>query len=144
MYEYNTTIDRVVDGDTVDVWIDLGFDVRIFERVRMAGIDTPESRTRDAREKIFGKRATARVEELLPAGGKFRAVSASYDARGKFGRAMMDFYLPEGQMLCQMLIDERLAVRYHGQHKDDIRADHEANWDALDKEDTDGNQKPRR
>ena len=144
MYEYNTTIDRVVDGDTVDVWIDLGFDVRIFERVRMAGIDTPESRTRDAREKIFGKRATARVEELLPAGGKFRAVSASYDARGKFGRAMMDFYLPEGQMLCQMLIDERLAVRYHGQHKDEIRADHEANWDALGKEDTDGNQKPRR
>ena len=133
MYEYNVTIDRVVDGDTVDIWIDLGFDVRIFERVRMAGIDTPESRTRDKREKVFGKRATARVEELLPVGGKFRAVSGSYDSRGKFGRAMMDFHLPDGQMLCQVLIDERLAVRYHGQNKKDIRADHEANWDALDK-----------
>ena len=134
MYEYSVTIDRVVDGDTVDIWIDLGFDVRIFERVRMAGIDTPESRTRDAREKIFGKRATARVEELLPVGGKFLAVSASYDARGKFGRAMMDFNLPDGKMLCQVLIDERLAVRYHGQNKNDIRAAHAANWDALDKE----------
>ena len=135
MYEYNVTIDRVVDGDTVDIWIDLGFDVRIFERVRMAGIDTPESRTRDAREKVFGKMATARVEELLPVGGKFLAASSSYDARGKFGRAMMDFHLPDGQMLCQVLLDEKLAVRYHGQNKNDIRADHEANWDALDKED---------
>ena len=139
MYEYNTTIRRVVDGDTVDIWIDLGFGVRIKERVRMAGIDTPESRTRDDREKIFGKRATARVEELLPVGEEFRAVSRSYDARGKFGRAMMDFYLPDGQMLCQVLLDERLAVRYHGQHKDDIREEHEANWDALDKEDAHGN-----
>ena len=142
MYEYNTTIRRVVDGDTVDIWIDLGFSVRIKERVRMAGIDTPESRTRNDREKIFGKRATARVEELLPVGEEFKAVSLSYDARGKFGRAMMDFYLPDGQMLCQVLLDERLAVRYHGQHKDDIREEHEANWDALDKEDAYGNQKP--
>ena len=135
MYEYNVTIERVVDGDTVDIWIDLGFDVRIFERVRMDGIDTPESRTRNAREKIFGKRATARVQELLPVDGEFRAVSRSYDARGKFGRAMMDFYLHDGQMLCQVLLDEKLAVRYHGQNKNDIRAEHEANWDALDKED---------
>ena len=132
MYEYNVTVDRVVDGDTVDIWIDLGFDVQIFERVRMAGIDTPESRTRDDREKIYGKMATARVEELMPVGGKFLAVSTSYDARGKFGRAMMDFHLPDGQMLCQLLVDEKLAVPYHGQNKADIRAEHEANWDALE------------
>ena len=134
MYEYSVTIDRVVDGDTVDIWIDLGFDVRIFERVRMAGIDTPESRTRDKREKVFGKLATARVEELLPAGGTFRAVSASYDARGKFGRAMMDFELKGGRMLCPTLIEEHLAVAYHGQNKADIRADHEANWAILEAE----------
>ena len=132
MYEYNVTVDRVVDGDTVDIWIDLGFDVRIFERVRMAGIDTPESRTRDAREKIYGKIATARVQELMPVGDKFRAVSLSYDARGKFGRAMMDFRLPDDQMLCQVLIDEHLAVPYHGQNKADIRVEHEANWDYLE------------
>ena len=132
MYEYNVTIDRVVDGDTVDIWIDLGFDVQIFERVRMAGIDTPESRTRDLREKKFGKIATARVEELLPVGEKFRAISTSYDARGKFGRAMMDFHLENNTMLCQTLLDERLAVRYHGQNKKDIRLDHEANWIFLE------------
>ena len=132
MYEYSVTIDRVVDGDTVDIWIDLGFDVRIFERVRMAGIDTPESRTRDLREKKFGKIATARVQELLPVDETFTAVSSSYDARGKFGRAMMDFYLPEGKMLCQALIDEHLAVPYHGQNKKDIRAEHEQNWDFLE------------
>ena len=132
MYEYSITIDRVVDGDTVDIWIDLGFDVRIFERVRMAGIDTPESRTRDLREKKFGKIATARVMELLPVGETFLAVSSSYDARGKFGRAMMDFELPEGKMLCQTLMDEHLAVPYHGQNKKDIRAEHEANYDILE------------
>ena len=135
MYEYNVTIDRVVDGDTVDIWIDLGFDVRIFERVRMAGIDTPESRTRNLREKKFGKIATARVMELLPFGGTFTARSSSYDARGKFGRAMMDFELPTDPLsrtLCQVLIDERLAVPYHGQNKSDIRAEHEANYDFLD------------
>ena len=135
MYEYSVTIARVVDGDTVDIWIDLGFDVRIFERVRMAGIDTPESRTRDLREKKFGKIATARVMELLPVGGIFKAVSSSYDARGKFGRAMMDFRCPpDGKMLCQTLIDEHLAVPYHGQNKKDIRAEHEANWDILERE----------
>ena len=132
MHEYNVIIDRVVDGDTVDVWIDLGFDVRIFERVRMAGIDTPESRTRDLREKKFGKMATARVEELLPAGDTFVAVSKSYGAQGKFGRAMLDFVLPDGSMLCQRLIDEHMAVAYHGQNKADIRADHEMNWLILD------------
>ena len=134
MYEYEVIIDRVVDGDTVDVWIDLGFDIRIFERVRMAGIDTPESRTRDLREKKFGKMATARVEELLPAGDVFKAVSKSYNATGKFGRAMLDFYLPDGTMLCQRLIDECMAVAYHGQNKADIRAEHEANWLTLETE----------
>ena len=132
MFEYATTVVRVVDGDTIDVWIDLGFSVRIFERVRLAGIDTPESRTRDIREKVFGKMATARVMELLPVGEAFRAVSRSYDARGKYGRAMLDFYLPDGRMLCRALVDERLAVPYHGQNKTEIRAEHEANWAALE------------
>ena len=54
MYEYACTVDRVVDGDTVDVVLDLGFDVRFFSRVRLYGIDTPESRTRDKDEKARG------------------------------------------------------------------------------------------
>ena len=154
-YEYKVEIRRVVDGDTVDLFIDtglhvnvpgqeslidLGFDVivkdgrlMLKERVRMAGIDTPESRTRDLREKKFGKLATARVEELLPVGHEFLAVSKTYDATGKYGRAMLDFDLPgHSETLCDLLVTEHLAVRYHGQNKAEIRPEHEANWDWLD------------
>ena len=66
MYEYRATIIKIIDGDTVDVDIDLGFNVVLKdERVRIAGIDTPESRTRDLEEKKFGLLAKARVKELL-------------------------------------------------------------------------------
>ena len=69
MYEYNCKILRVVDGDTVDVDIDLGFGVWMHrERVRMMGIDTPESRTRDLTEKAFGLASKERLKELLPIG----------------------------------------------------------------------------
>ena len=66
MYEYKAKLVKVVDGDTVDVDIDLGFGVWLKnERVRIMGIDTPESRTRDKVEKIFGLAAKARVQELI-------------------------------------------------------------------------------
>ena len=133
MYQYSVTIRRVVDGDTVDLTVDLGFSVLSDQRVRLAGIDTPESRTRDKREKKFGKLAEARVKELLPVGETFIASSETDDSRGKYGRAMMDFELPDGRMLCEVLIAEHLAVPYHGQNKADIRAEHEANWDILER-----------
>ena len=132
MYEYSATIRRVVDGDTVDVLVDLGFSVGIKERVRLHGIDTPESRTRDLREKKFGKIATARVKELMPVGETFVMTSKSYDSKGKFGRGMVDFQIPNYGNLTRTLLNERLAVPYHGQNKKEIRVDHEANWDALD------------
>ena len=132
MYQYHATIERVVDGDTVDVSIDLGFSISIKERVRLYGIDTPESRTRDLREKRWGKFATARVEELLPVGEKFIATSNAYDSAGKYGRAMFDFMLPSGAMLCRVLLDEHLAVKYHGQNKADIQAGHRANYTILE------------
>ena len=155
VFEYYVEIRRVVDGDTVDLFIDtgvgvdvpgqdsvvdLGFSVVIKdgrlmlkERVRLAGIDTPESRTRDPREKKFGKLATKRVMELLPVGRTFLATSKVYDATGKYGRAMLDFDLPgHSESLCELLVTEHLAVRYHGQNKAEIRPEHEANWDILD------------
>ena len=132
MYTYNVEIRRIVDGDTIDVILDLGFSVLVKERVRLAGVDTPESRTRDLREKKFGKIATARVEELLPVGEKFLAHSTSYNATGKFGRAMLDFDLPDGRRLAAALVEEHMAVPYHGQNKRDIRVEHEANWAILD------------
>ena len=134
MYTYNVEIARIVDGDTIDVILDLGFSVLIKERVRLAGVDTPESRTRDLREKKFGKLATARVNELLPVGETFTARSTSYNATGKYGRAMLDFELPDGRTLATALVEEHMAVPYHGQNKKDIRVEHEANWAILDAE----------
>ena len=90
MYEYNCIIERVVDGDTVDVRVDAGFDIWTKQRVRLLGIDTPESRTRDLREKKFGKLATARVEELLPLGSK-QFIVITKQGRGKYGRYLADF-----------------------------------------------------
>ena len=90
MYEYAVTIKRVVDGDTVDVDIDLGFGVVLIkERVRIMGIDTPESRTRDKVEKVFGLAAKDKLKSLL---GKTSVLKCQkYDAKGKFGRILGDF-----------------------------------------------------
>ena len=90
MYEYKAKILRIVDGDTVDVDIDLGFGISLNrERVRMMGIDTPESRTRDLTEKAFGLAAKERLKALLPIGSTARLKTEIYksgeDAKGKFG-----------------------------------------------------------
>ena len=132
MYEYNAIVERVVDGDTVDVSIDLGFHIRIHKRVILDGIDTPETRTLNPREKVFGERAKARVEELLPVGQEFRVVSKSYSSTDMYGRSNMDFGLGDGRTICSALLKEKLAVPYHGQNKALLRAAHEANWALLD------------
>ena len=94
MYEYRAKIIKVVDGDTVDVDIDLGFGVVLTdERVRMMGIDTPESRTRDKVEKKFGLASKARLKEIL---GKQAILQTQInkngeDMKGKFGRILGDF-----------------------------------------------------
>ena len=134
MYEY-CIIERVVDGDTVDVRVDAGFDIWTKQRVRLLGIDTPEVRTRDLREKKFGKLASARVKKLLPVRSKQR-VLITKQGRGKYGRYLADFprvglpLLPAN--LCAVLVREHLAVEYHGQAKSEVRAAHEANWDYLE------------
>jgi micrococcal nuclease len=92
MYTYNCTIVRVVDGDTVDVNIDLGFDVILRnQRVRLHGVDAPNIRTRDPIEKHFGQLSAMFIESLLPIGEKFTFVSREYNATGKFGRLLGDF-----------------------------------------------------
>ena len=134
MYEYQCIIERVVDGDTVDVRVDAGFDIWTKQRVRLMGIDAPESRTRDLREKKFGKLATARVEELLPVGSKQRIEITK--GRGKYGRYLADFGVREDDgihySLCDTLVLEHLAVPYEGQAKAEVRAAHEANWVYLE------------
>ena len=127
MYTYEATVTRVVDGDTLDLTVDLGFDMAVKIRVRLNGIDTPESRTRDLREKRFGLMATERVRALIPADHKVIA-RIHLDQQGKFGRYLANILLPCGRDLATLLVLEHLAVPYHGQNRNDIRASHEANW----------------
>jgi hypothetical protein len=92
--EYDVKVIKVVDGDTVDVDIDLGFGVTLTdERVRIMGIDTPESRTRDKVEDLFGEAAKARLKELMADGGKLITTEdrKGEDMKGKFGRVLGDF-----------------------------------------------------
>lgn len=135
MYMYKCKILRIVDGDTVDVDIDLGFGMWMHrERVRMMGIDTPESRTRDLEEKAFGLASKERLKELLPIGSiqilKTEIDKSGEDAKGKFGRILGDFLI-EGERASEILIEEGHAVAYHGQSKDDVQAQHMANRDRL-------------
>lgn len=135
MYQYRCKILKVVDGDTVDVDIDLGFGMWMHkERVRMMGIDTPESRTSDKVEKQFGLASKNRLQELLPLGSsqvlKTEIDRNGEDAKGKFGRILGDFLIEE-KRATEILIEEGHAVPYHGQSKDDVHAQHMANRERL-------------
>ena len=144
MYEYRATILRVVDGDTVDVDIDLGFGVWLRnERVRIMGIDTSESRTRDKEEKKFGLLAKERLKELLPEGKssvlRTQIDKDGEDAKGKFGRILGDFVYGHGHngrftMVTDILIKEGHAVAYYGQNKEDIEKAHQLNRERLIRE----------
>jgi micrococcal nuclease len=135
MYEYKCKILRVVDGDTVDVDIDLGFGVWLKkERVRMMGIDTPESRTRDKEEKKFGLAAKQFVKDYMPVGSiqvlKTEIDKSGEDKKGKFGRILGDFLI-DGKKLTKIMITESHAVAYHGQNKADVQKKHMANRKKL-------------
>jgi endonuclease YncB( thermonuclease family) len=88
MFEYYCKVNRVVDGDTIDVTVDLGFDIHHSARVRMMGIDTPESRTRNLAEKALGLASKARLKELLK--GQKVKIATSKEGKGKFGRILAD------------------------------------------------------
>ena len=145
MYEYNAKILRIVDGDTIDVDIDLGFGVWIHkERVRLEGIDTPESRTKDLEEKKFGLLSKEYVRGLLPVGSIVKLVCKSYDSKGKFGRILGDIQLKETRMigreivehssLVKTMIDNGYGVEYSGQSKELIQEAHLKNRERLIKE----------
>ena len=126
MYEYKCKVTRVVDGDTVDIDIDLGFGVWLHkERVRIYGIDTPESRTRDKVEKRFGLLAKEFVKQFVK-GSSVILRTQKYDAKGKFGRILGDIIVDD-KSLSETMIKEYHAVAYHGQSKEDIREAHLAN-----------------
>ncbi len=134
MYEYKCKVNKVIDGDTVDVDIDLGFGVVLTdERVRVMGIDTPESRTRNKVEKLFGLASKARLKELLSKHCvlKTEINKNGEDMKGKFGRVLGDFVAADGRMITDILIEEGHAVAYHGQSKNDIKSAHLDNRKKL-------------
>lgn len=134
MYEYRAIINRVVDGDTVDVDIDLGFNIVLTnERVRIMGIDTPESRTSDPVEKVFGLAAKERLKELLGKQSilKTEVSKDGEDMKGKFGRILGDFLTEDGRRVTDIMIEEGHCVRYHGQNKADVQVAHMANRQKL-------------
>jgi micrococcal nuclease len=139
MYEYKAHVVKVVDGDTVDVDIDLGFGIVMKdERVRIMGIDTPESRTSDKVEKLFGKAASARVKELLEEDIilKTQIARNGEDMKGKYGRILGDFIVERfedgrQEMLTDILVAEGHAVAYFGGSKEEIAMKHLANREKL-------------
>ena len=136
MYEYRCKVTRVVDGDTVDVDIDLGFGVWMHkERVRLYGIDTPESRTRDLEEKKYGLIAKEHIKSFMPVGSMQTLVTVK-DKAGKFGRILGKFLIYDKKTDAQMTINdwmirEHHAVAYFGQSKDAIEEEHLVNRKLL-------------
>ncbi len=131
--EYDVVVIKVVDGDTVDVDIDLGFGVCLKdERVRIMGIDTPESRTRDKVEDLFGEAAKARLKELMKDGGKLITTEDKHgeDMKGKFGRILGDFKVGD-KKVTDILIEEGHAVAYFGGSKEEVQAKHMVNRTKL-------------
>jgi micrococcal nuclease len=131
--EYDVVVIKVVDGDTVDVDIDLGFGVCLKdERVRIMGIDTPESRTSDRVEDLFGEAAKARLKQLMKHGGKLITTEdkSGEDMKGKFGRILGDFkveYNGEMKRVTEIMEAEGHCVPYFGGSKEDTQAAHEVN-----------------
>jgi len=140
MHEYNCTIRRVVDGDTVDVDIDLGFGMWIHnERVRLYGIDTPESRTRDLEEKKAGLFAKDVVLHYLPEGSK-QVLKTHKDKVGKYGRVLGEFVMYDAENDCQttinkFMIDHKIGVEYSGKSKEEIKQQHIDNRKYLEEKD---------
>jgi len=130
MYEYGCQVTRVVDGDTIDVDLDLGFDIIYKCRVRLYGIDTPESRTRNKDEKVRGKLAAKFLKDAILNGKNVILQTQLKDSKGKFGRVLASVVV-DGININQRMVTNHLAVRYEGQNKKDIQLEHLKNRDIL-------------
>ena len=131
-YEFPVVITRVVDGDTVDARIDIGFKIIYEERIRLLGLDTPESFTSNKKEKVLGLAAKSRIKELIASantlpgkrGKKDVTLKTAKDGKGKFGRILGEIWVnantAEGINVNQTLIDEGHARKYMGGSKDEF------------------------
>ena len=134
MYEYQCKIVRVVDGDTVDVDIDLGFGVWMRgQRIRLYGIDTPESRTRDKAEKVCGLFAKQFLKQQL---GKTSTLRTKKDGKGKYGRILGEFIVYDARgdayrSVSDIMIERFIGVAYFGQSKEAVAKQHLENRAIL-------------
>jgi len=119
MYEYNIKkVTKVVDGDTIDVDIDLGFNISYAQRVRLAGIDTPESRTKDLREKALGLEVKDKIKKLIESAKTVIIKTELPDSTEKYGRILGWVYLDgAAKSLNEQLIEEGYAWGYMGETK---------------------------
>ena len=113
LYHYSAEVTRVVDGDTVDAFVDLGFDMHSKQRVRLYGINTPEVRTRDKAEKKAGLAAMARLQEMLRESKNKCVIKTRLDRKGKYGRVLGVLYVDECDLNTK-LVKEGHAKRYYG------------------------------
>ena len=134
MYEYRCKVVHIVDGDTVDVDIDLGFGVWMRkQRIRLYGIDTPESRTRDLEEKKYGQAAKAYLTGMLD--DEAGIILKTYkDKEGKFGRILGELWRTTNyadQSINEYMVEKSHAVEYFGQSKEDIEKEHLENRELV-------------
>ena len=116
MYTYKIKLDRVIDGDTIDAYIDLGFDVSVKKRIRFMGINTPESRTRDLEEKKYGLKSKKFLQEQIKKAKSITIKTYKGDETGKFGRILGDVWC-DGKSVNQLMCKVGHAVAYYGQNK---------------------------
>ena len=134
MYEYRCKVVHIVDGDTVDVDIDLGFGVWMKkQRIRMYGIDTPESRTRDLVEKKYGLAAKEFLTGMLNDKAGI-TLKTHKDKEGKFGRILGELWRTTDyadQSINEHMVEQNHAVEYYGQSKEDIEEEHLQNRELV-------------
>tara|TARA_B100000287_G_C20200351_1_gene609751 strand:+ start:164 stop:583 length:420 start_codon:yes stop_codon:yes gene_type:complete len=128
-FTYKAEVTRVVDGDTIDVELDLGFSILMRARVRLLGIDTPESRTRDLEEKKYGLLAKEYLKTWIE---QHKYVMIESTEKGKFGRVLGNVWNPDcTECVNTKMIEDYHAVQYHGQSKEDIKESHLINRKNL-------------
>ena len=123
-------VTKIVDGDTIDVLLDMGFDILYQQRVRLFGIDTPESRTRDKEEKKYGLLSKYFLKDALSNGKKITIKTYKGDETGKFGRILGDVWI-DGKSVNQTMCDKGYAVPYYGQNKELVEEAHLKNRKRL-------------
>lgn len=133
-FEYHAKVNKVIDGDTINVDLDLGFSVVLSnQNVRLLGIDTPESRTTDKVEKAFGSLSKEKVKNFIDkCQNRIILQTVLSDSEEKFGRLLGKIINPnDGLILNDWLIENHYAVSYNGENKDNVRESHLSNRKIL-------------